>query len=79
MSDILNFYRELPRWARILLAIFAGGLVHGLYRIFTYVQGKNTNTLICGILCFVPIICIVIWVADLVSIITNDKLTHYVD
>lgn len=79
MSDILNFYRELPRWARILLAIFAGGIVHGLYRIFTFVGSKNTSTLVWGILCFVPVVGTVLWVADLVSVIMHDKLTLFVD
>ena len=73
----MNFtetYENLPKIAKILLQVFFGALISGVYRIIRYTETKNIVTLVAGILCFVGI-GFVFWVIDLVTEITNDRIT----
>lgn len=47
-------YEELPKIAKILIQIFLGALVGGIYRIIRYTETKNTVTLIVGIVGLIP-------------------------
>ncbi len=67
-------YDELPKWVKILLQVFLGSLVSGVYRILRYLETKNIVTLVVGILCFVGL-GFVFWVIDLVTQITQDKIS----
>lgn len=77
MSDQVNYteqFENLPLVVKILLLIFLGGLVSGIYRILRYLETKNTTTLIIAILCFV---CIggIIAIIDIVTELTNGRVT----
>ncbi len=67
-------FEELPLVVKILLLIFLGGLVSGIYRILRYLETKNTTTLVVAILCFV---CIggIIAIIDIVTELTNGRVT----
>ena len=52
-SSFTAMYEDLPKIAKILLQIFLGALISGVYRILRYVETKNIVTLVVGILCFV--------------------------
>lgn len=67
-------YDELPKWVKILLQALLGGLVSGVYRILRYLETKNIVTLVVGILCFVGL-GFVFWIIDLVTQITQDKIS----
>ena len=77
-SSITAIYNDLPRIAKILLQIFLGSLISGVYRILRYVETKNIVTLIVGILCFVGL-GFIFWIIDLVTMITNEKISVLAD
>lgn len=73
-SSFTAMYEDLPKIAKILLQIFLGSLISGVYRILRYVETKNIVTLVVGILCFVGL-GFVFWIVDLVTEITKDRIT----
>jgi len=77
-SSITAIYNDLPKIAKILLQIFLGSLISGVYRILRYVETKNIVTLIVGILCFVGL-GFIFWIIDLVTMITNEKISVLAD
>jgi len=70
MKDYVKFIDGLPWIAMILLALFVGPLVFGIYRI---AKGK----VILGLLCIFIFFWVFVWV-DLVSILLNKKLVWLV-
>ncbi len=74
-----EMYEELPKWAKILIQIFLGALVGGVYRILRYLETKNVVTLVVGILCLVPPISFIAWLIDLVTEIANNRITVLAD
>ncbi len=73
-------YENLPKIAKILLQIFFGGLIAGLYRIFRFVETKNIVTLVVGILVLVTGIGnLIFWILDLVTEITKNRITILAD
>ena len=78
-SSIITMYNDLPKIVKILLQIFLGALISGLYRILRYLETKNTVTLVAGILCFIPVLCFIFWVIDLITMITNEKISVLAD
>lgn len=71
-------YENLPKIVKILLQIFLGSLISGVYRILRFVETKNIITLVMGILCFVGL-GFVFWVIDLVTEITKNRITILAD
>ena len=75
-----NSYESLPKIAKILLQIFFGWLIGGLYRIVRYTETQNIVTLVVGILVLVTGIGnFVAWVCDLFTEITADRITVLAD
>ena len=72
-------YEDLPKIVKILLQIFLGAFVGGVYRILRYVETSNITTLIVGILALIPPISFVFWVIDLITEIANNKITVLAD
>ncbi len=72
-------YEELPKIVKILLQIFLGAIVGGIYRILRYVETKNTTTLVVGVLAIIPPISFIFWVIDLVTEITQNKISVLAD
>ena len=72
-------YESLPKVAKIILQIIFGVLIGGIYRIVRYTEKKNTTTLVAGILCFIPPICLAAWICDLVTEIQDDCIRIYAD
>jgi len=77
-SSITATYESLPKIAKILIQIFLGALVGGVYRIIRYTETKNITTLIVGILNFVGL-GFIFWVIDLVTEITANRITVLAD
>ena len=71
-------YENLPKIAKILIQIFLGSIVGGVYRILRFLETKNIVTLVCGILNFVGL-GLVFWVIDLVTEITDNKIKFLAD
>lgn len=67
-GEYTRFYDELPLIARVLLQIFLGGIIGGVYRIIRFVETKQVATLVVGILVLVTGIGnAIVWLVDLVT------------
>ncbi len=78
-ESITAIYDSLPKIARIIIQIVFGWIVGGLYRIFRYLETKNTATLVVGLLGLIPPVDLALWIIDLVQTVTNDKISFYAD
>lgn len=73
-------YEELPKIAKIILQIFLGAFIGGIYRIIRYTETKNIVTLIVGIVVLITGIGnFIAWLIDLVTEITSNKITVLAD
>ena len=79
-SSLTKSYDALPLVLRIIIQIFLGAVVGGIYRIVRYLETKNVITLVVGILATCTGIGNAIaWVVDLVTLVLNGKYTVFVD
>ena len=79
-SSLTKQYEDLPKIAKILIQIFLGWIVSGLYRILKYLETKNVVTLVVGIVLFVTGGGFgIIWIVDLVTEILHNKITVLAD
>ena len=77
---MVKWFDGLDKVIKIVLLIPVWGwIISALYRIFKYVEGedKNTVTLVIGVLCLLPFLCIgfVFSSVDLVTVATTDKIS----
>ena len=77
-KSITATFESLPKIAKVLILIFVGVIVSGVYRIVRYLETKNIVTLVVGILCFTGI-GIIIGIADAVTEILSNKITLFAD
>ena len=79
-TSITAQYEALPKIAKILIQIILGGIVGGIYRIIRYFETKNVVTLVVGILCtFTGVGNFIAWLVDLITEITQDKISVLAD
>ena len=78
-KTITGVYEALPKIAKILLQIFLGAIIGGVYRILRFLETKNVVTLVVGILALIPPIDFIFWIIDLVTEITSDRITVLAD
>lgn len=79
-GSITGAYEALPKIAKILLQIFFGYLIGGVYRIIRFFESGNVLTLVAGILALVTGVGNAIaWIADLVTEILFNKITVLAD
>ncbi len=74
-KTITGAYEALPKIVKILLQIFLGAIIGGVYRILRYLETKNVVTLVVGILALIPPIDFVFWILDLITEATSDRIT----
>ena len=73
-------YEALPKIVKILLQLFLGSLIGGIYRIVRFFETKNLVTLVVGIL----VLCtgvgnVIAWIVDLFTELTANKITVLAD
>ena len=73
-------YDNLPKIIRVILAIFFGAFIGGIYRIVRFVETKNIVTLIVGLL----VLCTgigngIAWVIDLITTVFGKGITVLAD
>ena len=74
------FYDGLSKIVKVILHIFFGYLISGIYRIVKFLDSKNVVTLVAGILVLVTGIGnLIAWIVDLVTEITQDKICVLAD
>ena len=79
-NSLTASYEALPKIAKILLQIFFGAFIGGIYRILKYFETKNIVTLVVGILGLVSFAGnVILWVVDLYTEITANKITLFAD
>lgn len=79
-NSITAQYEALPKIAKVLIQLFLGAIVGGIYRIIRFVETKNVVTLVAGILTLCTGVGNAIaWVVDLVTEITSNKITVFAD
>jgi hypothetical protein len=79
-KPITKQYDELPKIVRILLQIFLGYIVGGIYRVIRFTETKNIVTLIVGLVGLLTGFGnFIVWLIDLITTITNDKITFLAD
>ena len=73
-------YEALPKIVKVLLQLFLGGVIGGIYRIVRFVETKNIVTLVAGLLCLCTGIgnCIA-WIVDLITEITSNRISVLAD
>ena len=80
MMSITEQYEKLPKIVKIILQIFFGGFIGGVYRIIRFVEKKNIVTLIVGILFLVTGIGnFIAWIIDLITEIISNRITVLAD
>lgn len=72
-------YEALPKILKVIIQLFLGAIVGGVYRIVRFVETKNVVTLVAGILTLIPPISFVAWIIDLVTEITQNKISVLAD
>ncbi len=79
-NSLTASYEALPKIVKILLQLFLGSLIGGIYRIVRFLETKNIVTLVVGILVLVTGIGnLIAWIVDLVTEITQNKITVLAD
>lgn len=79
-NSITASYEALPKIVKVIIQIFLGGLIAGIYRILRFLETKNVVTLVVGILVLVTGIGnLIAWIVDLVTEITQNKICVLAD
>ena len=79
-NTLTGAYEALPKLLKVLIQIFLGAFVGGIYRIVRFLETKNVVTLVVGILVLVTGIGNAIaWVVDLVTEILHNEITVLAD
>jgi len=79
-NSLTASYEALPKIVKVLLQLFLGSVIGGIYRIVRFLETKNVVTLVVGILVLVTGIGnFIAWVVDLVTEITQNKITVLAD
>lgn len=79
-NSLTGTYEALPKLVKILIQLFLGAIVGGIYRIIRYTETKNILTLVVGLLTtFTGIGNGIAWVADLITQILYNKICILAD
>ena len=75
-KPITEMFEDLPKIAKVLLQLFLGYIISGVYRILRFLETKNIVTLVVGILCLVTGVGNgIAWLIDLITLITKNRIT----
>ena len=75
-KPITEMFEDLPKIVKILLQIFLGYIISGVYRILRFLETKNVVTLVVGILALVTGVGnFVAQIIDLITLITKNRIT----
>lgn len=79
-TSITKSYEDLPKIGKLILQLFFGWLIGGVYRIIRYTETKNIVTLVAGVLALVSVVGNTIaWVIDLVTEYTDNRIQFLAD
>ena len=73
MKEIINAFNNLPKWAKVVLALPMLDIVWAFYRLFRSIDKQSVFGIVLGILMI--IICpVIMWIVDIITIIAYDKV-----
>ena len=79
-KPITEMFEDLPKIVKILLQIFLGYIISGVYRILRFLETKNIVTLIVGLVAlFTGVGNFVVQVIDLITLILKNRITVLAD
>ena len=79
-KPITQMYEDLPKIVKILIQLFAGYIVSGIYRIIRFLETKNVVTLIVGLVGLLTGFGnVIVWLVDLITEITKNRITFLAD
>ena len=77
---ITEKYEALPKIVKVLLQLFLGYIISGIYRVIRFTETKNIVTLIVGLVgLFTGFGNFIVWLIDLITEITQNKITVLAD
>ena len=77
-NTLTGVYEALPKLLKVLIQLFLGAVVGGIYRIVRFLETKNVVTLVVGILVLVTGIGnLIAWIVDLVTELLYNKITVF--
>lgn len=77
-NSITAAYESLPKIVKVLLQLFLGSIIGGIYRIIRFVETKNVVTLVVGLLVlFTGVGNFIAWVVDLITEIFSNKISVF--
>lgn len=77
-TSITAAYESLPKIVKVLLQLFLGSIIGGIYRIIRFVETKNVVTLVVGLLVlFTGVGNFIAWVVDLITEIFSNKISVF--
>ena len=79
-KPITEMYEELPKIVKILIQLFAGYIVSGIYRVIRFLETKNVVTLVVGLVGLLTGFGnVIVWLIDLFTQITKNRITFLAD
>ena len=73
MKEIINAFDNLPKWAKVVLALPMLDIVWAFYHLFRSIDKQSVLGIVLGILMI--IICpVIMWIVDIITIIAYDKV-----
>lgn len=79
-KTLTGAYEALPKLVKILLQLFLGAVIGGIYRIVRFFETGKIVTLVVGLLVlFTGVGNAIAWVVDLVTELLHDKITVLAD
>lgn len=79
-GGITAAYESLPKILKVLIQIFLGAFVGGIYRIVRFFETGNIVTLVIGLLVlFTGVGNAIAWIVDLVTEILSNRITVLAD
>ena len=79
-KPITQMYEDLPKIVKILVQLFLGYIVSGIYRIIRFTETKNIVTLVVGLVGLLTGFGnFIVWLIDLVTVITKNRITFLAD
>lgn len=77
-ATITKQYENLPKLVKILLQIFLGVLIGGIYRIIRFTETGNVITLVAGLLLtFTGVGNVIAWIIDLFTELTANRIVFF--
>ena len=79
-NSLTATFENLPKLVKVILRIFCGWFIGGVYRIVRYLETKNILTLVAALLgLFTGVGNLIMEIADIVTEVLNNKITFFAD